>query len=313
MSIVVTGGLGFIGSNLIKTLLLRSEEKIIVLDNFSTGRIENLHPFEDSERILVKRVDLRDFEKLKEVLCEDVIAVFHFAANPEVRVGNPKEHFEHNILVTYNLLEAMRTKDIKNIVFASSSTVYGEAKKLPTPEDYGPLRPISVYGASKLACEALISSYTHTYDFTGVTLRYANVVGPNPTRGVVKDFVEKLKKNPHELEILGDGKQTKSYVWIEDAVNGTLIAWEKIKSGFEEFNIGSPDAVSVTRIAEIVVEEMGLKNVKFKYTGGVKGGRGWLGDVKYMHLDIRKLMNLGWSPKYNSEETIRKGVRSLIH
>ncbi len=311
MVILVTGGLGFIGSNLVKKLI-KEDYEVVVLDNFSTGKLENLYPYDKDKRITVKKIDLRESKNLVECFSKDIETVFHFAANPEVRVGNPQEHIEHNIIATYNVLEAMRKKEIEKIVFASSSTVYGEATKLPTPENYGPMKPISVYGASKLACEALISSYTHTYDLVGVALRYANVVGPNPTRGVVLDFYRKLLQDNRELEVLGDGKQTKSYVWITDAINGTLIAWRNTVSGFEPFNIGSIDAIPVKRIADIVIEEMKLKNVKIKYTGGVKGGRGWIGDVKYMHLDINKLKSLGWNPRYNSEEAIRLEIRSLL-
>jgi len=311
MTIIITGGLGFIGSNLVKRLV--NEKNIVILDNFSTGRLENLHPYENKRNIKVRKVDLRKMKELEDNIKEDIDTIFHFAANPEVRVGNPQEHLEHNIVATYNVLEVMRKKDIKKIVFASSSTVYGEATKLPTPEDYGPLKPISVYGASKLACEALISSYTHTYDLTGIALRYANVVGPNPTRGVVLDFYRKLKKNSSELEVLGDGKQTKSYIWITDAIEGTLTAWRNMHSGFEPFNVGSIDAIPVSRIAEIVIKEMKLDNVKIMYTGGVKGGRGWIGDVKNMYLDIKKLIALGWNPKYTSEEAIRLEIRSLMN
>ncbi|MCD6563003.1 MAG: NAD-dependent epimerase/dehydratase family protein [Thermoproteales archaeon] len=311
MTIIITGGLGFIGSNLVKRLV--NEKNIVILDNFSTGRLENLHPYENKRNIKVRKVDLRKMKELEDNIKEDIDTIFHFAANPEVRVGNPQEHLEHNIVATYNVLEVMRRKDIKKIVFASSSTVYGEATKLPTPEDYGPLKPISVYGASKLACEALISSYTHTYDLTGIALRYANVVGPNPTRGVVLDFYRKLKKNSSELEVLGDGKQTKSYIWITDAIEGTLTAWRNMHSGFEPFNVGSIDAIPVSRIAEIVIKEMKLDNVKIMYTGGVKGGRGWIGDVKNMYLDIKKLIALGWNPKYTSEEAIRLEIRSLMN
>lgn len=206
----------------------------------------------------------------------------------------------------------MRKKDIRDIVFASSSTVYGDAEQLPTPEDYGPLKPISVYGASKLACEALLSSYSHTYGFKSIALRYANVVGPRHSRGVIYDFVRKLRANPRRLEILGDGTQTKSYIWIEDAVEATLLAWEKTPEGFEVYNVGSEDAISVREIANIVVEEMGLKNVEYIFTGGVAGGRGWVGDVKYMHLDIAKLRKLGWEPKYSSAEAVRLAARNHV-
>jgi UDP-glucose 4-epimerase len=307
VKVLVTGGAGFIGSFLAEKLLQKGFE-VKILDNFSTGTLKNLSNIQDQVEIV--RGDIRSPQDLEKAI-NGVDAVFHFAANPEVRIGDPGEHFEHNILATYLLLETMRKKNVKDIVFASSSTVYGDAQKLPTPED-STLKPISVYGASKLACESLISSYAHTYGFKGVALRYANVVGPRATRGVIKDFILKLKANPRELEILGDGTQTKSYIWIDDAVDATIFAWEKTKEGFEPYNVGSIDAISVKEVADIVVEVMGLRDVSYRFTGGVMGGRGWVGDVKYMHLDIAKLQRMGWSPKYSSREAVRKAAMSLV-
>lgn len=306
--ILVTGGAGFIGSHLVEKLLEKGY-RVRVLDNFSTGSLKNLEEIVGS--VDVVSGDIRDPKAVEKSL-KGVDSVFHFAANPEVRVGDPEEHFQNNILGTYTLLEAMRRAGVRDIVFASSSTVYGEAEVLPTPENYGPMKPISVYGASKLACESLISSYTHTYGFRGVALRYANVVGPRATRGVIKDFVSKLRSNPEELEILGDGTQTKSYIWIDDAVEATLKAWENMGEGFEPYNVGSEDAISVKEIADIVVEVMGLSGVKYRFTGGVKGGRGWVGDVKYMHLDVSKLKSLGWRPRYRSAEAVRLAARHLL-
>ncbi|RLE88423.1 MAG: UDP-glucose 4-epimerase [Thermoprotei archaeon] len=307
MRALVTGGAGFIGSHLVERLL-REGVEVVVLDNFSSGRLDNLASVSGSPMLKVIKGDVRDYKAVREAL-RQVDVVFHLAANPEVRVGDPHEHFEHNIKATFTLLEAMRNEGVKDIVFASSSTVYGEASTLPTPEDYGPLKPISVYGASKLACEALISSYTHTYEFRGVALRYANVVGPRSRRGVVYDFVRKLLANPRRLVVLGDGTQTKSYIWVEDAVEATVTAWRRMGEGFEAYNVGSIDAIPVSRIAEIVIEEGGLKGVEIHYTGGVKGGRGWIGDVKKMHLSIEKLAKLGWRPKYNSEDAVRMAAR----
>jgi len=307
VKVLVTGGAGFIGSFLAEKLLQKGFE-VKILDNFSTGTLKNLSHIQDQVEIV--RGDIRSPQDLEKAI-NGVDAVFHFAANPEVRIGDPGEHFEHNILATYLLLETMRKKNVKDIVFASSSTVYGDAQKLPTPEDSA-LKPISVYGASKLACESLISSYAHTYGFRGVALRYANVVGPRAIRGVIKDFILKLKANPRELEILGDGTQTKSYIWIDDAVDATILAWEKTKEGFEPYNVGSIDAISVKEVADIVVEVMGLRDVSYRFTGGVMGGRGWVGDVKYMHLDIAKLQRMGWSPKYSSREAVRKAAMSLV-
>jgi UDP-glucose 4-epimerase len=241
--------------------------------------------------------------------------VFHLAANPEVRVGSisPEIHYRQNIEATFNLLEAVRNHgNIKTFIFTSSSTVYGEPSKMPTPEDYAPLKPISVYGASKLACEALVTSYAYTYGFRAAIFRLANIVGPRSRHGVIYDFIQKLKANPNELEILGDGTQTKSYLHVSDCIEAMLLGLEKADSRVEVFNVGSEDQLNVKRIAEIVVEEMGLENVKFKLTGGVDGGRGWKGDVKNMLLEASKLKSLGWKPRYNSEESVRLAVKSLV-
>lgn len=304
MRILVTGGAGFIGSHLAEALL-REGHDVVVLDNLSVGRREYVP--EGAELVVG---DIIDRSAVSEAL-RDVDAVFHYAANPEVRIGDPDTHLKANVLGTYTVLEEMRRLGVRDIVFASTSTVYGEASQLPTPESYGPMKPISVYGASKLACEALISSYTHTYDFHAVALRYANVVGPRAHRGVIKDFVAKLRRNPRVLEILGDGTQTKSYIWIGDAVDATLTAWRHMGEGFEPYNVGSEDAISVVEVADAVVEALGLKDVEYRFTGGVKGGRGWIGDVKVMHLAIDKIKSLGWRPRYTSREAVALTARLL--
>ena len=305
---MVTGGAGFIGSYLVESLISLGC-RVVVLDNLSTGSLDNLSRVLNCELLEIVKGDIRDYEVVSKSL-EECDIVFHFAANPEVRLGIPEEHYEHNLRGTFTVLEAMRRKNVRDIVFASSSTVYGDAEVLPTPENYAPLKPISVYGASKLGCEALISSYAYTYDFRGIAVRYANVVGPRSRRGVIYDFVKKLRANPRELEILGDGTQTKSYIWIEDAIEATLTVWKNIKKGFDVFNIGSEDAISVKEIADIIVEVLGLRNVKYRFTGGVEG-RGWPGDVKYMHLDISKIRKLGWIPKYTSRQAVRMTAEKL--
>jgi UDP-glucose 4-epimerase len=244
---------------------------------------------------------------------DDVDVVFHLAANPDVRLGakNTKIHLEQNVIATHEILEAMRKSTPRKIVFTSTSTVYGEASKIPTPEDYGPLMPISLYGASKLACEALISSYCSTFDMEAVIYRFANVVGPRSTHGVTYDFVNKLRKNPDKLEILGDGRQKKSYMHISDCIDAMIHGFENRRERVEIFNIGSKDWIDVKSIADIVTKEMNL-NPKYEFTGGVDGGRGWKGDVKTMLLSIEKIEKLGWEPKYGSEEAIRLTARSLI-
>ena len=198
------------------------------------------------------------------------------------------------------------------LIFTSTSTVYGEPTKIPTPEDYAPLKPISTYGASKLACEALISAYAYTYGFKAIIYRLANIVGPRSKHGVIYDFIQKLNKNPKELEIRGDGTQNKSYLYISDCIEAMLLGLEKTTEQVEIYNVGSENQVDVKTIAQIIIEEMGLKNVKLTFTGGVDGGRGWKGDVKNMLLDIDKIKALGWKPKLNSKQAIKKATQHAI-
>jgi UDP-glucose 4-epimerase len=309
MRIMVTGGAGFIGSHIVDRLIKEGNE-VIVYDNLSSGKIEFIEHHMENRNFKFIKADLLDFEKLKSSV-EDVELIYHVAANPDVKLGaeDTKVHFEQNVRATYNLLEVMRIKDIEDIVFTSTSTVYGEATKIPTPEDYGPLVPISLYGASKLAAEAFITSYAHTFGMRAVIYRFANIVGPRSTHGVIYDFIMKLRNNPRELEILGDGTQTKSYLYVEDCVDAIIFGYEHRKEDVEIFNIGSEDWINVRKIADIVVEEMGLKGVRYRFTGGK---RGWKGDVPKMLLSIEKIKGYGWRPKHNSEESVRLTARYLI-
>jgi UDP-glucose 4-epimerase len=314
MRVLVTGGAGFIGSHLVDTLMERGLE-VAVLDNLSRGSINNLARWLQHPRFTFIKGDLKNLEDSSQAVkgCE---VVFHFAANPEVGIGysNPKLYFEENVLATYNLLEAIRKNgDCKHLIFASTSTVYGEAKVLPTPEDYAPLKPISHYGASKLACEALISSYAHLYEFNASILRLANIIGPRSNHGVIYDFIMKLKANPKILEVLGDGTQSKSYLYISDCIEAILIILDRANvQGVEVFNIGSEDRIGVLDIAKIVIEEMGLKDMEIKVSGGVDGGRGWRGDVKEMLLEVSKLKSIGWKPKLGSTEAVRLTAKNIV-
>jgi UDP-glucose 4-epimerase len=284
-----------------------------VLDNLSSGHKRNLSGILNSQSLKFLVGDCRSSNDVKEAL-RKVDTVFHFAANPEVRLEltDPIKCYENNIEATYVLLENIRKSDVRCIVFASSSTIYGDATIIPTPENYGPLKPISVYGASKLACEALVSSYCYSFKKKGIIIRPANIVGPRATHGVILDFIRKLKANPSELEILGDGTQTKSYLYVDDCINAIIKAYELSEEPVAIYNIGSEDQISVTEIAKVVIEEMGLKDVKLKFSGGVNGGRGWIGDVKNMLLDVNKLKSLGWKPELNSKEAVRRATKNLI-
>jgi UDP-glucose 4-epimerase len=235
------------------------------------------------------------------------------AANPDVKLGaeDTRVHLEQNLLATYDLLEAMRKSRVRKIAFTSTSTVYGEATVVPTPEDYGPLLPISLYGASKLACEALISSYCHTFDMQCWIYRFANIVGERGTHGVLVDFIRKLRANPDELEILGSGQQKKSYLEVSDCVEAMLHCVKGSDGQVNVFNIGSEDFVDVTEIADIVACQMGLSGVRYRYTGGIDG-RGWKGDVKVMLLGIDKIKKLGWKPQMGSAGAIRAAAKALL-
>ena len=310
--ILVTGNAGFIGSHLVEELL-RKGNQVVGLDNLSAGKRSFMDKAQMDERFRFIEGDLLT-EDLGKVLRE-VDMVFHFAANPDVRLGasNTHVHFEQNIEATYRLLEECARNEVNDIVFPSTSTVYGEATIIPTAEDYGPQIPISIYGASKLACEALISSYCHTFDMNAVVYRFANVVGPRSTHNVLHDFIRKLREQPNYLEILGRDPGThKSYVHVSDCIKGMVVGIERAKEQVEIFNIGSRDRLSVRKIADIVTQEMGLKEVNYHWTGGVKGGRGWIGDVKDMLLSIEKLERMGWSPRMDSETALRQAIREVL-
>jgi UDP-glucose 4-epimerase len=310
MRVLVTGGAGFIGSHLVDRLV-RNGYRVRVVDNLSSGRIENIkhHLNAHSAELIVG--DLKDPQvALKAV--EGIDTVFHFAANPEVRISttNPEIHFNENIVATFNLLEAVRKKGVKELVFASSSSVYGEPEEIPVDEN-APIRPVSVYGASKAACEALIHAYTKLYGIKAVVLRYANVVGLRLRHGVVWDLINKLLKNPTELEILGDGKQVRSYIYIDDAIEATITAWRRTEASYEVYNIASEDWITVDEVAEEVIKAMGLSNVRKTYKP-VLHGVGWPGDVKKIALKIDKIKKLGFKPAMNSREAVGATTRKLL-
>ncbi len=305
--IIVTGGAGFIGSHIVDRLLSIGNE-VTVIDNLSSGRMEILKAHSRDPNFKFVKLDLLDTEKLNYAIT-GADMIYHLAANPDVRLGaaDTKVHLEQNIIATYNVLEAMRINKLEKIAFTSTSTVYGEAAIIPTPENYGPLIPISLYGASKLACEALITSYCHTFEMNSWIFRFANIVGPRSTHGIIVDFIKKLRNDPHTLEILGDGQQRKSYLHVSDCVEAMLFAVENSHEMANIFNIGSDDTINSTQIGEVVVKEMGLKNVRFSYTGGK---RGWKGDVPRMLLSIEKMKSLGWQPLHDSHSSVLEATRN---
>jgi len=309
---LVTGGAGFIGSHLVDRLV-SSDLEVKVIDNLSNGKLENLKNSKENKRFHFENKDLNDFSSLKDSL-QDVKIVFHMAANPEVRIGykNPEISFRENIQNTFHLLETIRNSNVETIAFGSTSTIYGEPTILPTPEDYGPLLPISPYGASKLACEAMISSYCNTYGIKGIIFRLANIVGSRSNHGVIIDFINKLKENNKELEVLGDGKQYKSYLHVRDCVEGFFVGISNLKKRVEILNVGNDDQIIVMDIAKMVCDSMNLKDVQIKPNGGVEDGRGWIGDVKLMLLDITKLKKLGWAPELSSAKAMELATKEIL-
>ena len=298
----VTGGAGFIGSHVVDELLRRGVD-VVVYDNLCTGRRDYL----ESRSTLVQG-DVLDLPKLKEAMkgCD---FVFHFQANADVRGGKEKTRIdlEQNTIATWNVLDCMRIHGIKGIAFASSATIYGEPDAFPTPENYAPLQT-SLYGASKYACEAMIQAYCEYYGMSSFVYRFVSWIGERYSHGVVFDFMKKLKTDPSRLLILGDGTQRKSYLYVKDGVAGIMLGIEKSKCPKNIYNLGHDDFMNVIDLAKIILDEMGLKNVKFEFSGGV---RGWLGDSPFVHLDTSRIKKLGWKPLTSIEEGIRRTVRYL--
>ncbi|ESP87662.1 NAD-dependent epimerase/dehydratase family protein [Candidatus Halobonum tyrrellensis] len=298
-TVLVTGGAGLIGSHL--AVELDADNEVRVADDLSTGKRERL-----PDSVDFRECDLLDEDAVDAVVTDDLDVVFHLAAHPSVNDDQPRTQVEENADMTYNLLEAMADAGVTNAAFTSSSVVYGEAPR-PTPEDYAPLEPISEYGASKLADESLLSVYAHKYDFTVWTYRFANIVGPGARGSVVPDFIEKLRADPESLTILGDGRQEKSYMHVDDCVDAMCHVVEHADGAVNTYNLGTRTTTSVTRIADIVSDVVGV-DPDYEYTGGE---RGWAGDVPRMRLSIEKLSALGYEPPGSSDEAVRRAAEDL--
>ena len=308
MKVFVTGGAGFIGSHIVDELVRRDFE-IIVYDNLSTGYERHLQPGLSRGRVGLIVGDILDLPNMIDSMKGSAL-VFHLAANADVRGGkaNTALDLEQNVVGTHNVLEAMRINHVPEIVFTSSATVYGEPDIFPTPENYAPLQT-SLYGASKYSAEAMIQAYGEYFGIRSYMFRFVSWIGERYSHGVVYDFIKKLKTNPNELEILGDGNQRKSYLHVEDGVSGIFLSIQNIREQKNVINLGHEDYMNVKRLATIVTEEMGLKDVTFRYTGGV---RGWLGDSPFVHLDIRKIRSAGFKPLVSIEQGIRRTARYLL-
>jgi UDP-glucose 4-epimerase len=310
--ILVTGGAGCIGSELAETLLDLGHN-VTILDNLSSGKEEHIAPLLSNSKFHFVRGDLLDVG-----LVDTVVAgrdmVFHLAANPDVKFtpGDATDKdLKQNTICTYHVLESVRRHGVRRLAFASTSAVYGPSERQPIPED-NPTRPISLYGATKLACEGMIGAFHHLFGIDCWIFRFANIVGPKVRktgRTVVGDFIDKLGQNPSRLQILGDGRQAKSYLLSRECIDAMLFVVEHAPHGFQIFNLGCDDSLSVRRIADLVVEAMELKDVRYEFTGG-EGG--WPGDVPRFRLDVSKLNELGWKAAHTSEEAVWASIRSTM-
>ena len=299
--VLVTGGAGLVGSHLAAALLDRGAT-VRVADDLSKGTRDRVP---DGAEFV--EADMTDADDVARAVTDDLDIVFHFAAYTDTNYDDDRTLFEENTEMTYNVLERMREVGVDRFAFTSSSTVYGEAPR-PTPEDHAPLEPISIYGSAKLADEALISTFAHSYGVQSWVFRFANIVGPRQRGNVIPDFVEKLDADPAELEILGDGRQEKSYMHVSECVDAIQHVVEGADDPYNVYNLGTRTTTSVTDIADIVSEELGV-DPEYAYTGG---DRGWTGDVPKMRLSIAKLADLGWEPSIESDEAVRRAARQLI-
>ena len=310
MNILVAGGAGFIGSHLCDALLSKNNT-VIVADKLIMGS-KNIEHLSQNTNFKFYEMELADQDNVDKLFEDNKIdIVYHMAANSDISksANDTSIDFNDTLLTTRVLLESMRKNNVKNIFFASTSAVYGEMPDIVLNEETGGLKPVSYYGGAKLASEALISSYVSMCDMNAVIFRFPNVIGPRLTHGVVYDFVKKLRNNPKELLILGNGTQCKPYIYVTDLVNAIVKLTEQFEPGVDVFNISvMSEGTSVTHIAEIVVDVLGLSDVEFKYTGG---DRGWKGDVPRFKYDISKVLATGWKPEYTSDEAVRKAAQSL--
>lgn len=311
MNVLVAGGAGFIGSHLIDSLLAE-KHRVICADKLIMGK-QNIEHLSDNENFKFYKVELANQNDVDEIFAiEDIDVVYHLAANSDIQKGGkePAIDFNNTLLTTRALLEGMRKNNVKKIFFASTSAVYGEMLDVDLTETTGGIMPVSYYGGAKLASEALISSYVSMCDMSAVIFRFPNVIGPRLTHGAVFDFIRKLRKNPEELEILGNGTQCKPYIYVFDLVEAIMKLTNEFSLGEVVYNIGvTSPGTTVTHIAEIVIEELKLQNVKYNYTGG---DRGWKGDVPRFSYDISKVLATGWTPKFTSDEAVRQTVKDAI-
>jgi len=313
MKTLVTGGAGCIGSDLAAALLARGSQ-VVVVDNLSSGKIEHIEPLRPHSNFTFIEGELDHFGFVLSAM-KGIDFVYHLAANPDVKYveGDPTDKdLSQNTLCTYNVLEAMRRQGVRRLGFSSTSAVYGISPLQPIPENAFFPQPISLYGATKLGCEALISAFRNLFDFQCWIFRFANIVGSKVRkkgRTVIGDFISRLQENPRKLRILGNGEQAKSYLLSSECVDAMLFLVEHARDPLNVYNLGCDDALQVTRIADLVVRAMGLNNVEYEFTGG-EGG--WPGDVPRFRLDVTKLNRLGWKAQHNSEQAVEMAIQSTL-
>jgi UDP-glucose 4-epimerase len=309
----LVGGAGFIGSHFVDRLLSEPETELVsVYDNFTSGREWHLSHHVGDERLGVQRGDVKDLEGLTAAMGGHDVVV-HLASNPDIAraMTEPAVDFDEGTLLTHHVVEAMRRTETPRVLYASGSGVYGDLGEREIDEDWGPLVPISTYGSSKLAGEALISAYSFMFGLTGRVFRFGNVVGPRQTHGVGFDFVRRLLEDPTRLQILGDGRQSKSYIHVEDVVDAVLVAHRKAAGAYEAFNVATGDYIMVSEIAELAADIVGLDpaDVQYEYAGGA---RGWRGDVPVVRLNTDRIRRLGWANRRSSREALHDSMLALL-
>lgn len=311
--VCVVGGAGFIGGHFVGRLLgSNATELVTVYDNFSSGRMWHLDAHRSDTRLNVIRDDVRDLEALVAAV-DGHDTVIHLASNPDIAraVTEPAVDFDQGTLLTHHVAEAARRSGVSLVLYASGSGVYGDLGELEATEDHGPLIPVSTYGASKLAGEALLASYTAMFGITARAFRFGNVVGPRQTHGVGFDFVRRLIADPDHLRILGDGRQSKSYIHVEDVIEAVLLAARAATGPYAVYNVATGDYVTVTEIAELAMEVVGLRAERtlLEYTGG---DRGWKGDVPVVRINTDRIRSLGWKNERTGPEALRASMVSML-
>ena len=311
-NVFVSGGAGFIGSHLVRWLLKEERvQRVVIFDNFSSGQLSSIQDLSNDPRLQIEKADLKELSAVTSAMagCD---TVFHLAANPDIAraVTEPDIDFWEGTYLTQHVLEAMRVNKVGKIFYTSGSGVYGENPEVAFGEEYGPCIPISTYGASKLACEGLISAYCHMFELSGRAFRFANVVGPRQTHGVGYDFIRRLKDDPTRLRILGDGTQKKSYIHVEDVLAAMRVTDERVTKSYDMFNVATDDYITVREIADLAVEVSGIPHGKtvYEFTGG---DRGWKGDVPIVRFNCSKIKTLGWQPQRTSAQAVTEAMKAM--